>query len=220
MPYLLTMSLKAIFFDNDGVLMNTERIVFEANRQGFARMGIDYTIADFHHTAFHTSKGSLGFLEDLGQIERKLEFETLRDEVWDPALKEGGHMIAGVADVLNQLKAAPYTLGLTTSAIREKFLMMSQDSNLYDYFDFHLFREDVIEVKPNPEMYLKALKKAGVTAKEALVIEDAPRGILAAKAAGIKVVAVYNEMLEGVDVSMADFHLTSIKELPELIESF
>ncbi len=213
------MSIKAIFFDNDGVLMDTERIVFRANQQAFARMGIEYTIEDFHHTVFHTSKGSLGFLAERGASNLKPEFERLRDEVWDPALKAGGHMIKNVDMVLNELKHKGFQLGLTTSAIKEKFMFMSEDCGLYDYFDFHLFREDVTETKPNPEIYLKALLKARVTASEAIVIEDAPRGIIAAKTAGIRVVAVYNEMLEGVDTSMADFQLESIKDLPALLNS-
>lgn len=211
------MSIKAIFFDNDGVLMDTEKIVFECNVEAFKILGVEYTLLDFQHTVFETHKGSSGFMKDQGVFHLKPKFELERDKIWNPRLQAGGHVLLGVVEVLTRLRGQGFILGLTTSAKREKFLMMSKDCELYDYFDFHLFREEVVDVKPHPEIYLKALEKAGVKRDEALVIEDAPRGIVSGKTAGIRVVALENEMVAGVDTSMADFHLQSIKELPALI---
>lgn len=206
-----------VFFDNDGVLLDTEKIVFDCNMQVMKEMGIEYSLQDFQETVMITHKGTRGFFSERGLNDRMSEFTERRNTIWNPQLEAGGHLIPGVIETLEKVKEN-YNIALTTSAKHEKFMKMSADCNLISYFEFGLFRDDCDKVKPHPEIYLKALEKAGVSSTEALVIEDTPRGIMAAKNAGIRVVAIPNAMTELLDTSMADFQLKSITELPDLLK--
>ena len=181
-------------------------------------MGINFSLKDFQEYIMITNKGSRGFFEKIGRGDEYEEFKKKRDKIWNPQLEKGGHLFPGVLETIKKVKKN-YKIALTTSANRDKFMKMSADCDLISYFDFALFREDCQAVKPDPEIYLKALEKANVSSAEALVIEDTPRGVMSAKNAGIKVMAIPNDMTKNLDLSMADFQLNSITELPELLRS-
>jgi putative hydrolase of the HAD superfamily len=82
------------------------------------------------------------------------------------------------------------------------------------FFEFEVTREDVSQIKPDPEVYLQALERADLSADQAVVIEDTPRGITAAKSAEIFTIAIPNEFTRGLDFSEADVVLHNIAELP------
>ena len=87
------------------------------------------------------------------------------------------------------------------------------------YFDSYLTQEDYEKVKPEPDVYLKALKLSKFNSSNILVVEDTPRGVQAAKAAGLNVVAIPHELTVGLDFGDADYVLISILELPNLIQN-
>ncbi len=81
-------------------------------------------------------------------------------------------------------------------------------------------REDYANLKPEPDVYLLALKKTGYEANEVLVVEDTPRGVAAANAAGLRVVAIPHDITTGLDFNDADYVLENISELVNLVHSF
>ena len=85
----------------------------------------------------------------------------------------------------------------------------------FRYFDFVVDGDDCENTKPDPEPYRRALERVSRPASECLVIEDSERGLLAAKAAGLKCWVIPTELAEGSDFSRADALLGSIGELPE-----
>lgn len=91
---------------------------------------------------------------------------------------------------LKKLKNNGFTLGLVTTCMRKYLCILIEKLNLYDLFDCIVAREDVDNLKPSGDAYLKALNVLNKTAEESLAIEDSKRGIEAALAANLKVVKV------------------------------
>ena len=79
--------------------------------------------------------------------------------------------------------------------------------------------DDCKVIKPDPEAYLIAMERMNVSASQSIIVEDTPRGIVAGKAAGVKVVAIKNPFCEGLDISNADYILNSIEDLPTLLKN-
>jgi HAD superfamily hydrolase (TIGR01509 family) len=101
--------------------------------------------------------------------------------------------IDGVAEVLAAL-APRLRMGVVTSANRDHFEIIHGRLGLRQYFEFVLTHESYTHGKPSPEPYLLGLARMGVGAGEALVIEDSPRGLQAATAAGIRCIILRNAL--------------------------
>jgi len=211
--------IKAVFFDNDGVLVSTERIVFEANKQVLSSMGVSYDLNDFIASTVMTNQGSHGFLRSKGHNEDFIEkFSKTRQSVWDKELGSFDHSIVGVKAALDQLGNVDFIV--TTSAKRSQFLRSHTNTNLLSYFQMIVAREDYVNIKPEPDVYLLALEKSGYQANEVLVVEDTPRGVAAANAASLRVAAIPHDITTGLDFSNADYVLNNISELVDLVQSF
>jgi beta-phosphoglucomutase-like phosphatase (HAD superfamily) len=93
--------------------------------------------------------------------------------------------------------------------------------DILESFDCMRCRDDVANAKPEPDLYLAVLACLGVSASEAIAIEDSPNGVLAAKRAGLRCVAIPNSITAQLDLGQADLLLGSLDEvtLAELLES-
>lgn len=210
--------IKAIFFDNDGVLVSSEHLAYEATQEAFNQLRIPYSKTDYEHHTCHTSLGSKGWLKHKGYPDDlHAKFKVIRDPIWNKKLEQEDHLIPEVDTVINKLKTDGFILSLCTSAPNAQFRLQHAQTGLLPLFDFILTQEDTKNLKPDPEIYHQALNLAGVRPEEALVVEDAPRGVAAGVAAGITTVAIPHGMTVGLDISAADYQLESMTELPELI---
>jgi HAD superfamily hydrolase (TIGR01509 family) len=93
---------------------------------------------------------------------------------------------------LKKLKDDEFKIGLCSNSMRKTVLDAMEKVCLIKYFDIILTNEDVINPKPNPEIYLKAIKQLNVSPQEVLILEDNPNGILAAKLSGANVMLINN----------------------------
>ena len=91
---------------------------------------------------------------------------------------------------LSKLKAEGYKLAVGSNSIRMTIEMMMDRANLTQYFDFMLSNQDVVNAKPNPEIYEKAMDRLGISPNETLIVEDNEHGIQAALASGGHLLAV------------------------------
>lgn len=92
--------------------------------------------------------------------------------------------------LLGRLKEKGLKLAVCSNSIRRTVELMMEKARLIDYFDLLMSNQDVVNGKPNPEIYLKAMNKLGVSPEECLIVEDNQNGIKAAKAAGANVMCV------------------------------
>ena len=189
---------RAIFFDNDGVLVNTEQYYFYATQEIMAEHGYELTLANYVE---HYLVGNTGLFDVLcndaqssaEQKERqKDELRRRRDRRFLEYLNTADIEVPGVGEMLGQLKGrfsktqkGACSIGVVTSSHREHFEAIHRRTGFAEYFDFILTREDYGRSKPDPEPYLLALSRSGVQPSEVLVIEDSPRGVTAALAAGL-----------------------------------
>lgn len=187
------MTIEAVVFDMDGVLIDAKDWHYEALNRALELFGFTISRAD-HLSTFDglptrrklemlTQERGLpralhGFLNDLKQ-----QFTT--DQVHMMCRPLFVHEFA-----LSNLKARGYKLGLGSNSIRSSCELMMQKSALTQYLDVIVSNEDVSRAKPAPDIYLKACETLGVAPANCLVVEDNQNGIKAAEDAGCKLLVV------------------------------
>ena len=202
---------KAIFWDNDGVLMETEHLYYRANAEALARCGIELTLEMFRDISLGRGESVLALA---GAAETGIR--PWRDDRYHELLGYEAAVILGVHDTLSRLHGQ-LPMAIVTSCRRLHFEQMHRQSGLTGYFDFILTREDYRNSKPDPEPYLTACSRAGLQPGECLAVEDSPRGVQSAAAAGLAVAAIPGELNRGGDFTSAGWLLENVQQVPGLL---
>jgi HAD superfamily hydrolase (TIGR01509 family) len=209
---------KAILWDNDGILVDTEPLYCEATRQVFAGAGITLGDDDFRDMFLTGNMGAWHLLTAQGRSRSEIErIRDERNEIYGSLLRGRDHAIDGVRDVL-QILHGRYAMGVVTSSRRDHFEIIHTTSNLLHYFDFVLTREQYANAKPDPEPYLAGIARTGFNAAQCLAVEDTPRGLTAATGAGAQCVVIPNALTSGGDFAGAYKILRDIRELPAILD--
>ena len=203
-----------IFWDNDGVLVDTERLYFEATRQILASVDIPLTPAVYRDLFLIQGKGAWHLAAERGLDSAHIaELRRSRNELYGERLAQEPLVIDGVADVLDALHGT-YRMGIVTSSRKDHFDVIHERTGLLKYFDFILTAGDYPRVKPHPDPYLLALERSGVRRESCVAIEDSERGLAAARAAGVDCLVVPTRLTEGCAFEGARGVLGSIAEVP------
>ncbi len=207
--------IRAIFWDNDGVLVDTERLYFQANAEILAKQGIELTLDLFRRHWLFESQG-LFALAELHRWEDGLfaSMRSERDARYSELLTVGDLVLPEVRDILAAIPKT-VTQAIVTSSKRSHFDVIHSRSELLPHFNFVLAAGDYKNSKPDPEPYLLALERAGVAPDEALVIEDSERGLRAAVGAGIPCWVLPSELTLKSDFSSAARVMRSLREVLE-----
>ncbi len=211
--------IRAVFWDNDGVLVDTEMLYYRSTREVLRRVGVDLTVAAFIDISLKQGRSVFDLAKRHGVTADAVE--ELRDDrnrLYGDLLGRGVRIMDGVEPSLRELRGRVF-LGVVTSSRREHFQRMHERTDLLDYFDFVLTREDFCELKPHPEPYLKALQRVGLDAEQCVVVEDSERGLQAAAAAGIRCLVVPNELTRDQDFHKAWRILRGASEVAEEVLS-
>jgi len=207
--------IKAIFWDNDGVLVDTEGLFFRANQEILAGVGISLRWEEFEEISLARGESVLQLAANPeAEVFHKLRRD--RDARYADLLAREPLMIDGVREVLDALHGK-YVMGIVTSSGHEHFEIIHRQSKRLPYFQFVLTMKDCSHTKPHPEPYLKALELAGFMPQECLVIEDSPRGLAAAMSAGIRCMVIPSKFTCSNNFAGAYKVLNSIKELPAVL---
>ena len=176
-----------ILFDNDGILVDTEPLWIEANVQTFAAVGHPITRDFYLDYNLTQGKGLVHYLPEQGFSPEQIQAACdARDDLYYKWVENGFELLPGVYDTLVKIKqSGQYQMGIVTAAEAQFFEPIHQHTGVLELMDFVVMNEDVVRTKPYPDPYLLGLEKAGVTADQAIVVEDSPRGVAAAAAAGI-----------------------------------
>ncbi|PZR19604.1 MAG: ABC transporter ATP-binding protein [Flavobacterium psychrophilum] len=208
--------IKAVIFDMDGVVVNTEPVGYRANQELYKSLNI--VVPDEVYGTFigNSDKMIVQKLKDLYPI--ALTHEELLDEkyryyfnAFDTA--EDLEMLPGVKDLIIDLYKNGMRLILASSASNRKIQKVFTRFGLHDYFDHAISGEDFEESKPNPAIFNEAVAKSGYSKDECIVIEDSTNGIKAAKAAGIYCMGYNSGHTMGQDTSLADKVITDFSQL-------
>lgn len=212
---------KALLFDLDGTLVDTEPLHHEAWVRTFQNQGIEYV--DYQqHLKRYASRGRLEIMRE--EVERHgIEFDFDRafgDRVslYHTVMEERGvPLIKGARNLLTRSKGLGLKLALVTGSHEAEVRGMLKLSGLPSgLFDTIVHGDGVANNKPHPEPYLKALDRLGATKEESLVFEDGMSGIRSAVAAGIRCIVVngYHDMDTLLSISK---DLIVIKSLDQVV---
>lgn len=187
--------MKAVIFDMDGVLVNTEPLHFRCWREVFLEDGfeIDY---DSYKPCIGSTQGFLLELirKKYGRSyedEKKMK-DRMREKKLEIVKKEGYPAVDGVKEVLARLKAEGYLLAVASSSPLMQIEETLQALGLDLFFDCFTSGEKVENPKPAPDTFLESAGKLGILPKDCLVVEDSTNGGKAAAAAGMQCVWFHN----------------------------
>ncbi|MDR1020799.1 MAG: HAD family phosphatase [Synergistaceae bacterium] len=186
------MKKKAVIFDMDGLMIDSERIVSECYIKLFAEIGKTMSL-DFYKKLLGRPVGVVSkMLEDEygDDFDWMAISERVRDMLDEVFRHEGVPLKPGLIDLLTYLKGEKYKTVIATSSYRKRVDTILRQSRLGGYFDGSVCGDEVVVGKPNPEIFLKACQKAECEPSEAYVLEDSEMGIETASAAGIDCIVV------------------------------
>ena len=195
---------EAILFDNDGVLVDTEALYFRANREALATVGVVLEETTYVEYFLRQGLGAWHLAEARGvSPEGIAELRAARDRRYFQLVEEAEILIPGVADLLPRL-GARFRMAIVTSSEPEPFARTHARTGLLPHFELVLTRVDYTSSKPDPEPYLCAVARLGLSPARCLVIEDSERGLRAAKAAGLSCWVIPSGLTAGGDFLAAD----------------
>ena len=210
-------NFKAIFWDCDGLLVDTETLYFRSVQEVFAPIGVEMSREWYIRENLGKGRSSFELARGRGLSEEQMtQLRQRRNERYNELLAEHIAVFDGIYDVLGMLQGK-FLMGVVTSSQKQHFDIIMDKTGLRRFFDFFITGDDVEHLKPSPEPYLKALEHSGYLKEQCLVLEDSHRGVQAAKAAGLTCFAVPDELTRGQNFSTADRVLGSIRELPGII---
>lgn len=209
--------MKAVIFDLDGLLIDSEASWRKATALFFERHNKEYTdeisekimgmglkeITEF----FKTTYGFTGDTDVLVDERRNLMYESLMKDLT---------LMPGAKQVIEYLYSRHIPLAIATSGhTKEKTKEIGEKLGIKNYFTAFVSGDDFEKAKPAPDMYLAAAKMLRVAPIDCLVFEDAPNGVIAGKAAGMQVYAVNKDALlqEKLQRAGADKVFSSLEEV-------
>ena len=182
--------ITTVLFDMDGVLIDSEHLWRQAEKEVFTSLGAIWSEEIADETAGKTTTAVTSLWYSLYPWQG-VSLEEAEQKVIDRVaylIKERGVRKEFVHETLTYLKAQHYKIGLATNSPRSLLNTAIDTLNLRIYFDTLVAVEDVTQGKPAPDIYLKAAKNLGSTPSNCLVIEDSFTGATAGKKAGMTVV--------------------------------
>jgi HAD superfamily hydrolase (TIGR01509 family) len=207
--------IKALIFDFDGLILDTESPEYQAWREIYQGYGCDLSLAKWGECIGTANTfDPYDYLAELSgktidrtaiQEQRRARFAQLID---------GEPLLPGVEEYIRDARRLGLRLAVASSSSRAWVSGHLARFQLESHFECLNCSDDVEQVKPDPALYLRALKALGVDAKEAIAIEDSPNGALAARRAGIFCVTVPNTLTQQLPFSAGDLRLTSLSSLP------
>ena len=154
--------IRAILWDNDGVLVDTEGLYFQAGREVLATQGVELTQADFVEQSLQKGQSVFDLLpnQDAELID---QLRLQRNARYSALLRERVRVLDGVVETLRTLHGR-VLMGVVTGSRKDHFDIIHTQTNLLPFFEFVVAREDYKQAKPHPDAYLTAMRLHGLEA--------------------------------------------------------
>lgn len=185
------MSFKAVLFDMDGVLIESEELIAKCAILALADFGINARPEDFVPFVGRGEDRYIGGVAEKYGHAYDLSMKKRCYEYYGQLVADEAKIPERILELLDTLKARGYKMAVCTSSDRKKALdNLRAIGGREDLFDAFVTGDDITNKKPDPEIYLKGASLVGVDPAECMVVEDAPSGIQAAHAGGMKAIGV------------------------------
>jgi HAD superfamily hydrolase (TIGR01509 family) len=206
--------IRAIVFDFDGLILDTEEPVYRSWLEVYQAHGEELPFERWVQIVGSTTTG----FHPQHHLEERLG-RALPKEVLDRRIGRRTELVLaqkllpGVVSHIDQAKGMGLKVGVASSSTAEWVRGHLARLGILEQFDCLRCRDDVANAKPEPDLYVAVLDCLGVAASDAFAIEDSPNGVMAAKRAGLRCVAIPNSITAKLDLSGADVLLRSLAEI-------
>ena len=213
--------IKGIIFDMDGTIVDSLPYHYEAWKIFFNENKVENFSEKLNE---YKGGGTLDLMRTVyGNQYSKKELKKMsedKEKIFRKIYKGEIKQILGFKNFLDELKSKDIMVGLASNAIRKNVSMIINELEIYDYFDSIICGDEVINGKPNPEMFNETIDRFNINKDECLIFEDSLEGILAAKNSGVKVIGITssssNKVLKDAGCVMSisdylDFKLSDIR---------
>ena len=216
------MRFRAVVFDMDGVIFDSERVYRMMEHRAAAIYGLpDEKVESFCNLIAGGTKDTnrKHFEAMFGTNIDYLEFREVVNSGVDAYGKDPGYDVKpGIRELLNYLKEQKLLVGLATSTAGERAEYHLKRHGLYDYFDKIIYGDMVKRGKPNPDIYLTACETLGVSPAETVGVEDSINGVISSGRAGL-FTAMVVDLIEPDEKALeyADVVFRSASELQQML---
>ena len=207
--------MKAVIFDMDGVIIDSEPIHFETDMETMKYLGCNISIEELEKYVGTTNEYMIADIKKNYNIKKSVEeiinykVEMVKNKVIQSDLEP----IEGIRELLIYLKKKNIPAAIASSSPKDFINVVVSKFKLQEYFKYIVSGEEVESGKPAPDVYIETAKKLGISPKECIVVEDSKNGVIAAKAAGMKCIGFQNINSGNQDLSKADIIVNSIGEI-------
>jgi pseudouridine 5'-phosphatase len=205
--------IKAVVFDLDGLMFNTEEVFHEAGVELMRRRGQEMT--DELFTLLMGRRAEEGYpllVERAGLSDDPLELWAESRDIFLDMLEGQLAPMPGLFELLDHIEHSGLPKGVATSSDRDYLHGILRQFEIHDRFHMTLTAEDVTQGKPHPEIYIKAAERLSVQPREMLVLEDSQAGTKAAAEAGAYIISVPHRYSAHQDFSPARHVASSLTD--------
>lgn len=207
--------MKAVIFDMDGVLVDSQPYHFKADIDTMAEYGVIKDQKFYESFAGTLTADRMRTLKEMFGLDVPVEEMTIKREnmILDIMGKEDIKPVLGIPEFLRSIKEKGLTTAVASSSDYKLINLILDRLKIAKYFDSVTSGSDVKRGKPSPDVFLLAAERIGIEPAECLVVEDSENGVKAAKAAGMKALGYINPTSGKQDLSLADFITDDFKKI-------
>lgn len=207
--------IKALIFDFDGTIIDTESVWYRTFQEAFESYGVALPV-EMYAPCIGTGHDAFNPFEYLvTDLHLPIDLPSFRQSVSrrHTELMEHEAVRPGILEYLQRARAEGLKVGLASSSSRAWIDRFTEKLKIRSYFHCVRTADDVERVKPDPALYLQTLECLGVSGSDAVAIEDSPNGARAAKAAGLYCLVVPSLVTRDLEFGPVDRRLASLADL-------
>ncbi len=218
------MSIKAILFDMDGLIFDTESVADKAARKACLDMGTVLTDDILQHLyGANYKRGEIMMKKKYGEDFDYAKYKRIMRKYMEEALaqEDGLRFLPGAKELIAWLKQTDYKKAIASSSTMETINRFLDRMGLVDSFDFIIGGDMVVDSKPAPDIFKKAAESLGVPVENCLVLEDSYNGIRSGSSAGCIVGMVPNMVKPNEEIEKLCFAIfSSLNDVPGFISQY
>ena len=211
--------MKAVFFDMDGVLIDSEMFYMKGTYDWISKKGFNGKLEDTFRLIGTNMEGTYNLLYEM--LNKKYTISEIEEEnrkyFLEHPIDYKAILNPIVKEILIFLKEHKIKLAVCSSSPKKTIEKALKECEILEYFDFIVSSDEVEKSKPDPDVYLKACEVLKVSKEDAFVIEDSTIGIEAGKNANIKVIAIKDKFF-GQDQTKADYIFENLGKVLEFFK--
>ena len=184
--------IKAVIFDLDGLLIDSEIISYKIYKEILQQFGYNFSMEEYaENFSGKTEVKNVTNLIDRYSLPWSIEIGLNNvSKIEDKFIAQGVDLKAGAKELLGYLKNKNFKIAIASSSTKDRALTILKQHNIVEYFDEFVFGNEDEKGKPNPDIFLKVCEKLAEEPEKCLVLEDSEAGIQSAYSANIPVICI------------------------------